>query len=213
MMNKVTSLIKNKPYVVPSILLNNYKKLDLTEKELIVLIYLINCDSIFNPKQIAVNLDMELKKLMEIITSLIDKDILKIDIVNNKLKEEHINLDSLYNKLSFVVVNDEIKEEKANLFVAFEKEFGRTLSPLDYEIINDWQTEFTDELILLALKEAVFNGVNNLRYIDKIIRDWHKKGIKNETDVLNEKKKFQEKKSNKSTKELFDYDWLNERDN
>ena len=57
------------------------------------------------------------------------------------------------------------------------------------------------------LKEAVFNGVNNLRYIDKIIREWSKKGIKTEEDVINDRKKFQTKKSNK---ELFDYDWLNE---
>ena len=210
MINKVNDLIKSKPYMVPSILLNNYKKMNLTDIELIILIYLINTDSTFNPKLMALNLGLSLKDLMDNITKLIEKDIIKIDIINNKLKEEHINLDSLYNKLSFIVVNDEIKEEKNNLFVAFEKEFGRTLSPLDYEIISDWQTEFTEELILLALKEAVFNGVNNLRYVDKIIRDWNKKGIKTEQDILNEKKKFQEKKS---SKQLFDYDWLNERDN
>ena len=210
MINKVNDLIKSKPYMVPSILLNNYKKMNLTDIELIILIYLINTDSTFNPKLMALNLGLSLKDLMDNITKLIEKDIIKIDIINNKLKEEHINLDSLYNKLSFIVVNDEIKEEKNNLFVAFEKEFGRTLSPLDYEIISDWQTEFTEELILLALKEAIFNGVNNLRYVDKIIRDWNKKGIKTEQDILNEKKKFQEKKS---SKQLFDYDWLNERDN
>ena len=80
---------------------------------------------------------------------------------------------------------------------------------MDYEIIASWQKEFNDELILAALKEAVFNGVTNLRYIDKIIRDWHKNGIKTEKDILNHKKKYQEKKSNKK---LFDYDWLNEQD-
>lgn len=213
MINKINDLLKQKIYSIPGALLNNYKKLNLTDTELIILIYLINTDSLFNPKLIASNLNIDLKDLMNNINSLMEKDLMKIDIINNKVKEEHINLDGLYNKLSFNIVNDEIKEEKNNLFVAFEREFGRTLSPLDYEIISDWQTEFSDELILLALKEAVFNGVNNLRYIDKIIRDWHKKGIKNEADVLNEKKKFQDKRNNTSNKELFDYDWLNERDN
>ena len=81
---------------------------------------------------------------------------------------------------------------------------------MDYEIISDWQKDFDDKLILLALKEAVFNNVTNLRYIDKIIRDWSKKGIKTEEDIINDRKKFESKKSNKK---LFDYDWLNERDN
>ena len=50
-----------------------------------------------------------------------------------------------------------------------------------------------EDLILSALKEAVVSGACNLRYIDKIIYSWTKKG-KSE-----EKEDYQE---------LFDYDWL-----
>ena len=207
MTNKVINLLKNKPYIIPTMLLSNYKKMNITEKELIVLIYLINCDSLFNPKKIASELNVELKELMENITNLIDKDILKIEIVNNRLKEEHINLDSLYNKLSFMIVND-TKEEKNNLYVVFENQFGRTLSPIDYEIINDWQNDFSDEIIKRALKEAVFNGVNNLKYIDKIIRNWSSQGIKTVKEIDEYQKKYKEKKSDK---ELYDYDWLNDK--
>lgn len=210
MLGKVINLLKNEPFYVPSILLKNYRKFDITDTELILLIYLINTDNSFNPKQISKDLNFKLKEVMELINSLMEKGLLKIDIVNKKVREEIINLDELYNKLAFIIVNDEIKEKKLNLFDKFEQEFGRTLSPMDYEIITDWQKEFKDELILLALKEAVFNGVTNLRYIDKIIRDWNKKGIKTEQDVINDKKTFQTKKSEKK---LFDYDWLNERDN
>lgn len=214
MINRVNDLIKSKPYIIPSILLKNYKKINLTELELIILIYLINADSLFNPKLIANELDMDLRDLMMHITKLIEKDMLKIDVVSKKVKEEHINLDPLYKKLSFIIVNNNVNEEKRDLFTIFENEFGRTLSPLDYEIISDWQTEFTDDLILMALKEAVFNGVTNLRYVDKIIRDWNKKGIKTKEDVLNNKKNFQQNlKEKTSNKKLFDYDWLNERDN
>lgn len=210
MLGKVVNLIKDNTYNVPAILLNNYKKMNITDTELIVLIYLINSDITFNPKQISTSLNFNLNEVMEIMTSLINKDLLKIDIIDKKIREEVINLDELYNKLAFIVINGEIKETKNNIFDKFENEFGRTLSPLDYEIISDWQKEFSDELILLALKEAVFNGVKNLRYIDKIIRDWHKKGIKTEKDVVNDKKNYQQKKQNKK---LIDYDWLNERDN
>ena len=209
MLGKLTDILKNEPFYVPNILFKNYRKLNITDSELIILIYLINADNTFNPKQIAKDLNFKLNETMDLINSLIEKNIIKIDIINKKVREEIINLDELYNKLAFIVIDG--KEKKSNnLFDIFEKEFGRTLSPMDYEIISDWQKDFDDKLILLALKEAVFNNVTNLRYIDKIIRDWSKKGIKTEEDVVNDRKKFESKKSNKK---LFDYDWLNERDN
>ena len=209
MLGKVIDLIKNEPFYIPNILLKNYRKLNITDSELIILIYLINTDISFNPKQMAKDLNFDLSEIMNIITSLTEKGILKIDIINKKVREEVINLEELYKKLGFIVVNDEVKENSSNIFDVFEKEFGRTLSPMDYEIITDWQNNYNDEIILLALKEAVFNGVNNLRYIDKILIDWNKKGIKNEQDIINDRKNFQNKKQNKK---LFDYDWLNEQD-
>ena len=208
MLDKVIKLLKTKPFYIPEILIKNYRKLNISDSELILLIYLINTTDVFNPKQIAKDLNFKLNEVMEIFNSLIEKNIIKIDIINKSVREEIINLDELYNKLAFVIVNDKTKES-SNLFDVFEKEFGRTLSPMDYELITDWQKDFDDKLILLALKEAVFNNVTNLRYIDKIIRDWSKKGIKSKEDIIKDKKNYESKKSNKK---LFDYDWLNERD-
>lgn len=210
MICKITELIKDQPLICPKILFENYKSLNITEKELILLIYLINNDISFNPKKISSDINMNLEEVMELINSLMEKDIIKIDTINKKIREEIINLDNLYTKLGFIIINGKEEIKQNNIFDKFEQEFGRTLSPMDYEIITDWQKEFAEELILLALKEAVFNGVTNLRYIDKIIRDWNKKGIKTEKDIINDRKKYQNKKD---TKKLFDYDWLNERDN
>ena len=209
MLGKVINLLKKEPFYIPNILLKNYRSLNITDSEMIIIIYLINISNLFNPKQIAEELNFKLEEVMALIDSLIEKNLIKIELVNKKVREEIINLDELYDKLAFIIVNDKIKNTN-NIFDIFEKEFGRTLSPMDYEIITEWQKDFNDELIVLALKEAVFNNVTNLRYIDKIIRDWHKKGIKTEEDIIKDRKKFESKKSNKK---LFDYDWLNERDN
>ncbi|MEG2322615.1 MAG: DnaD domain protein [Bacilli bacterium] len=210
MLGKVISLLQSKPFMVPYLLLNNYKNLKITDFELIVIIYLLNTDTSFNPKQIANDLNASLENIMETINSLSEKDLVKIDIINKKVREEHVNLEPLYHKLGFIIINDKFKEEKTNIYDVFEKEFGRTLSPIDYEIINDWQEEFTDTLILLALKEAVYNGVSNLKYIDKIIRNWHKDGITSEKDIIERRKNFKNKQPDKK---LFDYDWLNESNN
>lgn len=209
MLNKVVNLIKEKSYVVPMVLFKSYRNLKIDEKELIVLIYLMNESGCFDPKKYSSELNIPLEEFMNIISSLVDKDLLKIELVGNKIKEENINLDPLYNKLGFSVVNEEEAKESTTLYDIIEKEFGRTLSPMEYEIIGAWKDIFTDEMIILAVKEAVYNGVSNLRYIDKILHDWQKKGIKTETDIIADRKKYQEKRDNKK---LFDYDWLNERD-
>ena len=79
---------------------------------------------------------------------------------------------------------------------------------MEYEIISGWlDNGYTEELIALALKEATYNGVSNLRYIDKIIYEWGKKGIKTKEDVEKKKKQF---KNNSEKKEIFDYNWLDE---
>lgn len=206
MINKITDLIKTKPFIVPSILINNYRKLNINEKELIVLIYLINYDGSFNPKLISKDINFELKEFMEVISNLTDKGLIKIEIIDNKVKDEIINLESLYQKLGFIVINDE-KEINSNVYSVIEKEFGRTLSPMEYETIKAWLQNYEEKLIILAVKEAVFNGVNKLRYIDRILDDWQKKGIKTEQDIALDRKKHNEKKP---TKKIAKYDWLNE---
>lgn len=212
-MDKVLNLIKQKTYTIPGILFLNYKDLNITSDEFIVLIYLINeNDNILNYQSISDNLKLDLKDVLTIVNTLNEKDLITIELnkVNGRSMEFY-NLENLYKKLAFLVVKEkEVKEEGTDLFPIFEKEFGRTLTPMDYEIISAWQeSDFSDEVILLALKEAVYNGVPNLRYIDKILYDWKRKGIKNKADVEKDRANFQKKTASKNL-ELFDYDWLND---
>ena len=75
-------------------------------------------------------------------------------------------------------------------------------------IINRLVIYNTEEILKLALKEATYNGVSNFRYIDRIIHEWKKKGIKTKDDVIKNNEEFRKNKSDKK-QELFDYDWLN----
>ena len=212
-MREIVELLKSINYQVSKELLFNYKKLNITDSELIILIYLTNqSNNIYNPKQIANALNFELNDILEFINSLCEKGIIKIEMKKiNNIRSEIINLDNLYEKLALSLNMKEDKNE-SNLYNVFETEFGRTLSPMEFEIINGWvDNGYSEELIKLALKEATYNGVSNLRYIDKIIYEWGKKGIKTREDVENNRKNFKNN-SNKS-KDLFDYDWLNDRDN
>lgn len=213
MTNKIIEIMKSQ-MVIPKVLLMNYSKLKIDEKSLIVLIYLMNDKShLFNPKKIGDDLNISSPEVLQIIDNLCMSDVISIELKKvNEVREEFINLEQLYTKLAYFIINEEEVSEasqNSNIYDIFEQEFGRTLSPIEYELINGWlDADFKEDIIIMALKEAVFNGVSNLRYIDKILYEWKKKGLNSKEAVENQRIQFQQKKVEK--KELFDYDWLNE---
>lgn len=207
MVEKVVNLIKEKDITFPRLLLLHYKDLKLDDLELIIVIYLLNTSLEFNPKKISEDLKITLQEVLMKIDDLSNKDILKIELKKiNNIRQEYINISSLYNKLSYFVINEEIKE-KSNIFDTFEKEFGRTLSPMEYEIINGWLNDgMNEEVVVQALKEATYNGVSNLRYIDKILYEWKNKGLTTKEKIVQNRTNFNKKEK----KELFDYNWLDD---
>ena len=213
----VINVIKDIPITIPRIILKYYKKLNITEEELIVLICLINKGpkSSYDPSLFTEELGMDKYQAMQLITDLQEKNIIDIKLETNKYgkKEEYIYTDLLYSKIYSILLDDNsIQEEKTpskDIYLKFENELGRTISPAEVELINEWMKDgTTEELIEEALKEAVYNNVRNLKYIDRIIYNWKSKGIKNKNDIIKEKKNF--RKTQVSKEEIYDYNWLEE---
>ena len=129
MMNKIEKLIEKKDYIVPSLLILNYKKINLTAEELVFIIYVINNGEDFNPKKISQDLDLNLDKIMDLINNLTNKGLINLEIKKiNNVRSEYFNIEKIYKKLAFLLVDEEEKKDN-NIFDIFEKEFGRTLSP------------------------------------------------------------------------------------
>ncbi len=213
MNSKIIELLKEKPLYIPRILLHNYKKLELSEEELIILIYIINLGDkiIYNPQIFIDNLSIEKYKVMDIITNLSSKNIINIKLEKNEkgISEEYLDISPLYNKLFNIVIEEkeETNIETTDMFSLFEKELGRTLSPMECEIIKEWlHSNYTEELIKEALKEAIYNNVRNLKYIDRILYTWKNKGINTKEDVIKDKKNY--RKPKEEIKDVFDYNWL-----
>ena len=144
-----------------------------------------------------------------------DIKIEKAKVLKEKNKEgkteEYITLDLLYNKITGIIIGN--KEEKtldnSDIFSIFESEFGRTISPMECQVIKGWiDDNFSHELIMEALKEAIYNGANSLRYIETVLYTWRKKGYKTKQDVINAKAKNRDTKQ--EDREPFYYDWLND---
>lgn len=207
---KLMNFIKSKDLVIPSILLINYKELKLSEKDLLFLSLLMSGENLisFDPAYFSKVLGWNVNEIIEVMSNLSNKKFINLVVKNENGKiKEFLDISYLYDKLALMIIDsyEETEEENSEIYGVIEKELGRTLSPIEYETISGWiNAKISEELIKEALKEAVLNGVGNLKYIDKILYEWTKKGYKKASDVR--KKKREPEKS----VELFDYDWLDE---
>ena len=214
MENNVRKILMDRPLVIPRIIINNYKKLNITEEELIILIFIIDygVDLEYNPSIFVQGLNIDKYKVLELINSLKEKNVLTILIKkeNKKVSSEYISLQPLYDKIMNIVMDNKEKqiEIDENIYSIFENELGRTLSPLEYEKIKEMVTSYGQELVVEALKEAVYNRANNLRYIETILSEWNKKGHKTKADILKDRENYRRKKTDNI--KLPDIDWLNE---
>lgn len=203
--------VKSKDYFLRKELFPIIWEYKLNLEEVLLLIYFMNEDMpTFDVEQINKITMISVNKILDSFTSLTNKGLISIDVIKeNSGVKEVVNLDSIYKCMVDGLMKNNKKVVNNNIFEKFEKEFSRTLSPMEYEIINDWlDKNISEDLILGALKEATYNGVNNLRYIDKIIYEWTKKGFKNMEDVSNHLRN--RSTSDKSVKEISDYNWLDE---
>ena len=219
---ELLSIFKQGHLVIPIYFLQQYKKFNISLEEFVFLMYLyqLGDKSLFDPSKYQEELNIDLSKVMEYISKLTDKKLIEVDVVKNDkgLMEEVVLLDGFYRKLSLVMVednNEKSKEYQSNIFEVIEKEFGRTLSPIEYEIIKAWiDNDMSEELIREAIKEATFSGVSNLRYIDKILYEWGKLGIKTAKDVEKHRKKRAQRKEEEADSnidlDIVDWDWFDD---
>ena len=201
-------LIKEKDYTFKKLLFKLIKDFDLSLEELLLLIYFINQDKpVFDIKRISLITYLSSNEIMAAFSSLTGKGLVSIKTSKEDGKiTEVIDITNTYRAMVSNININIKKQATTNIYTIFEKEFGRPLSPVEYEIIKAWITSgISEELIKGALKEAVFNNVRNLRYIDKILSEWEKKGFKSVDEVDSYLKK---KESNNPKQELFDYNWL-----
>lgn len=121
-----------------------------------------------------------------------------IDYINKICIPYAYPIDTLSGKKRKEKERKEKKKEinKEKIFEFIENEFGRTISSIEFEVINSWdeylnyfEISSINEIIILAIKEAVLNQARSLKYIDKILYNWAKQGLKSENDVLNYLKK------------------------
>ncbi len=218
-MQNINQILKASNLSINELLIQNMDK-DLTLKDFLVFLKLLNtsCEC-FDCSKMAKTLGLTEEDVMTSFNNLIIKGIIEYKPVkeNGKIKEV-ISLDKFYNNVALKLNNQNKLDISNNIYDIFQKELVRSLSPTEYEYINNWlEKGLTEDLIIGALKEAILSGVKSFRYIDRVLFDWQEKGYRSMNDVEISKKKNTKSpekinQDNNSNEEYFDYDWLNDDD-
>ncbi len=220
-LKKFMDIFKMGNFVVPLYLYQLRQHFSLPLEEFMFLIYLSNFEEQipFDSLKFTKQLHLSLQDMMVYIDHLTEEGFLEMSVSKNEkgIMEEYICLKPFYEKIEQCLMEDitdteeVLNQEKKTIYDKVSEGFARPISSIEREIISSWvENGFQEELILAALKETVFNGVSNLRYMDKILYEWNKKGYKRAEDVLLSKQKYQEKQRKKEKLELFDYDWFDD---
>lgn len=200
----------NKNLIIPDYIIKYYSKLNLEGLSFILMIYFINQKEniTFDINKISKDLNLEQSVVLGLINELNEKNYISIEMIKkNGIIEEFISVELFYNKICSLLIESKDENENNDIYSMFEQEFGRVLSPMEYQTINGWlENKISVDLITAALKESVLSGVNNLRYIDKILFEWNKKGYKKVEDIKQKK----DNKDDDYIEEIFDYDWIND---
>ncbi|TKC19685.1 DnaD domain-containing protein [Robertmurraya kyonggiensis] len=178
---------------IPRALLTYYKELNINEEELVLLLHVFSFLETGNdfptPPEISTRMTISVSQCSELLRKLIQKGFITIEDGQSTdgIRYEKYSIEPLWEKLvqAFLMGQNQQQKEQnqqteMNLYTIFEQEFGRPLSPFECETLALWIDDDRHEPLIIkaALREAVISGKLNFRYIDRILFEWKKNGIK-----------------------------------
>lgn len=201
-------LLQQGSITLPYLLFTEYKQIGLSEQELMLLIHIWIYQEKENKlfptvSELEERMNIKSERIVEIIQQLVHGGYLEIEdeIDEQGIRSERFSLIPLLQQLASSFMEKRTKEvEKSssayeNVFHLFEKEFGRPLSPMECQMLAQWLDEdgHSEELVEAALREAVFCGKLNFRYIDRILFEWQRNHVRTADEAVEYSRKFRQK--------------------
>lgn len=166
---------------VSKILLDNYAKIGLDEKGVIILIKLLERHRTYNTpldfSELLNGTTLNESELTHIIQTLIKEHLLELDTheIDGKYTETY-NFEPLYSKLEdFIMLEEKVPKKDDStlreLFEYIEQLYGRTISPNEYERLNSWMNDsnYQPEAIQDAVDVAYKSNITSLQYVERIL--------------------------------------------
>ena len=189
---------------IPNYLFNHYHEFDISSDEMVILLYILSQISQGNRvediQRISQHLGWSDHLVLETINQLVQKDYMEIELVENDYgkKTDHYTIRPLFAKLEVtrtaeISADTQSNTNEKSLYQIFELEFGRPLSPIEIEYLQNWLVKdgYDEDLIIVALRQAVLNRAYNLKYIDRILLNWSKKNILTAQEAEREIEQFE----------------------
>lgn len=202
-------------FSVPRLLLNYYARIGLHEEDTFFLIklhsFIEQGNSFPTPEELASAMTYSPQACLDKIQQLMQKGVLTIEEHRNEDKNyysEAYSLIPLWDRIFGAIEQEEAEksaarniESEESLYTLFEREFARPLSPIECETLAMWidGDKHDSELIKAALKESVLAGKLNFRYIDRILFEWKRNGIKTVDQARSYGEKFRKHQYDKKT--------------
>lgn len=164
------------------VLLENYKKLGITETELAVIFMIQHLlkqgNTLITQELLALKMTLSIQDIDQVLSHLLSKRLIEFESNNGEMKTTLKPLElRLYREFEVALLKRrEESLEKGfdtqvqNIYGVFEKEFGRTLSPAEFQKIREWiSLGYEEDVIIDALHEALDANKKSIRSIDKIL--------------------------------------------
>ena len=168
------------------LLLENYKKLKISENELAIIFMIDHLVAQGNPfitaDLLSLKMSLDIKEIDALLADLLTRGFVEYATLNGKtvtslnpLKEKLFR--EFQMSVSKEVDNKKDREEVlSNIYATFENELNRPLQAMEFSLIREWvDFGYSDEMIVNALKEALSQGKKSLRSVDKILLSWAKR--------------------------------------
>lgn len=211
MTDKIQAYLQAGQMTVANLLLAHYAEIGMTDTEFVLFLQIDSYrqrGNVFPDLQvIAQSMGKSLDEVYLVLQAMIEKNLIMIEQVTNQdgKKQDRYNLDNVTDKLFGKIIQKQNIQKQATqvltektLFMNLEKEFGRALSPIEFETVKTWidDDNYSIELIMQALREAVLNQAYSLKYMDRILISWEKQNIKTIQDVKRMREMHEQRKAN-----------------
>lgn len=150
--------------------------------------------------------EVDISTISRLIKNLCDYGYITTTLV---YKENTKEIDKRYMQICIEGICKKVKENKeeeykeinkeSNIFELVEKNIGRSISPIEYEVINKW--DYDPKVIELAIRESILNNAKTIKYMDRVLFNWEQNGIKTEEDAKRYIEEFSNKVKPKKKKE------------
>ncbi|MDD9139286.1 DnaD domain protein [Fructobacillus sp. CRL 2054] len=187
MEESVKALINAGQTTVYNYLLSHYRDIGMDNDDLVIYLQISRLQKQGDQASLAAlaaTMKVTEQALTERIKRFVQLDLMTVQNLGNR--QEYFDFTPLFDKLlAGQRVNQDNpvvsagEQSRRQVVRVLQGEFGRQLSPMELQTINQWfdVEHFDPNMMILAIQEAIANNARSLRYIETILINWKKSNL------------------------------------